>query len=186
MANDRELDIGRMWRQQPQEKHDMTLDAIRAKARELDAKVRRWNVMGGIAIAVLTVKNVWEVRIDTDALERVGDLLVLVALLLVVLRFRGYMRADAVPETLGLASCAQHYRSRLARLRDESRDSWKWVLLFVPGIGLNLVGGMLETRSAAQVAILVILGVATFAGVLWVNARTARQLEREIAALESE
>jgi hypothetical protein len=186
MMNDREPDIGQMWRQQPQEKHDMTLDTIRMKARELDARVRRWNVMGGIALAALAVKNVWEVWIDTDVVERVGDLLVLVALLLVVLRFRGYMRAAAAPETLGLASCIEHYRSRLARLRDESRDSWKWVLLFVPGIGLNVVGGMLETRSAAQIAILIVIGVATFAGVLWVNARTARQLDRDIAALESE
>jgi hypothetical protein len=33
---------------------------------------------------------------------------------------------------------------------------------------------------------LVVLSVALFAGVLWVNARTARQLDREIAALESQ
>jgi hypothetical protein len=184
MANDREPDPGQMWRQQPQEAQTMTLEAIRTKAREFDSKVKRWSVIGGILFTVLVAKNAWEVWVDTDMLERVSDLLLLVALLYVAFRFRGHARADTAPATLGLASCVEHYRSRLARQRDLSRDSWKWVLPFVPGLGLNLLGGIVESRSASHVVALIVMGVATLAVVLWMNARTARQLDREIAALK--
>jgi len=44
----------------------------------------------------------------------------------------------------------------------------------------------MEIRTPSQIAALIAFGVATFAGVLWMNARTARQLEREIDALESQ
>jgi hypothetical protein len=164
----------------------MALDEIRTRATGFDWKVKRSNVIGGIVIAVLLAKNVWEVWVDVDAIERVADLLVLIALCYVVYRLRRYSRADSAPETLGLTTCIEHYRSRLMRQRDLSRDSWKWVLPFVPGIGLNLLGGLMETRTAPQIVTLIVLGVATFAGVLWINARTARQLEREIAALGGE
>jgi hypothetical protein len=184
MANDRGPDLGQMWRQQPREKDEMKLEHIRTRADELDRRVTRWRVWGGVVLVLLVAKNVWEVWIDTDVLERTGDLLLLFALVYLVLRFRGYMRPDAAPETLGLASCVEHYRSRLTGLHDVSRDSWKWMLPFVPGIGLNLLGGLLETRSAAQVVLLIVAGIATFAVVLWMNARTARQLERELASLE--
>ena len=186
MANEREPDIGQMWRQQPQERQTMALEEIRSKAGAFDARVKRWNLIGGIALAVLLAKNLWEVWIDTDALERASDLLLFLALLVVVYHFRGYARADSEPATLGLASCVEHYRSRLMRQRDLSRDSWKWVLPFVPGIGLNVIGGLMETRTVPQIATLIVIGVVTFAGVLWMNARTARQLAREIAALESQ
>lgn len=186
MANDREREIGQMWRRQPQEGPKMSQEEIRTKAREFDRRVKRWKVVGGITFALLLAKNVWEVWVDTDLIERVSDLLLALALLYVAFWFRGHVRAETTPATLGLTNCVEHYRSRLARQRDLSRDSWKWVLPFVPGIGLNVLGGMLETRSMSQMVTLVVLSVALFAGVLWVNARTARQLEREIAALESQ
>ena len=37
--------------------------------------------MGGLTFALLLVKNVWEVWVDTDVVERAGDLLMLLALL---------------------------------------------------------------------------------------------------------
>jgi hypothetical protein len=184
MANDREPDPGQIWRQQPQEAHTMSLEAIRTKAGEFDSKVKRWNLVGAVVLIALLAKNAWEVWVDTDVIERVSDLLLFGALLYVVFRFRGHARADTAPATLGLASCVEHYRSRLIRQRDLARDSWRWVLPFVPGLGLNLLGGIVDSRSAAQVVVLVVMAVAVFAGVLWVNARTARQLDREIAALE--
>jgi len=186
MANEREPDIGQMWRQQPQERQTMAVEQIRAKANAFDAKVKRWYLVGGSLVAVLLAKNAWEVWIDTDVLERAGDALIFLALLFVIVRFRRYARAEAEPATLGLTSCFEHYRSRLMRQRDLSRDSWKWVLLFVPGFGVNVIGGVMEIRTPSQIAALIAFGVATFAGVLWMNARTARQLEREIDALESQ
>jgi hypothetical protein len=184
MTSDNKTGIEQEWRQQPLGRQTMSLEEIRAKAKKFDMKVKRWSVVGGISVALLLVGNALEVWLGTDVLERSGDLLTLLALLYLVYRFRGYGRADAAPATLGLTSCVEHYRSRLMRERNLSRDSWKWVLLFVPGIGVNVLGSVLETPSTSHIVTLSAMGVAVFAGVLWVNARTARKLEREIAALD--
>ena len=85
---------------------------------------------------------------------------------------------------MGLTNCVEHYRSQLVRQRDLSRDGWKFVLPFAPGFGLIIFARVLEGRPASQVVALIVLAVATFVGVLWTIDRSARKLEREIAALD--
>ena len=184
MANDHEPDIEQVWRQQPSGKQTMSLEEIRMKANEFDLKVKRWREVAGVMFALLLVKNAWEVWVDTDIVERSGDLLMFLALVYIVYRFWRHVRAEAVPSTLGLTSCVDHYRSRLMRQRDLSRDGWKYFLPFAPGFGLIIFGRALEGRPASQVAALIVGTVVLFIGVLWVIARGARKLEREIAALE--
>lgn len=184
MANDHEPAIGQLWRQQPQEKQTMSLDEIRTRAREFEMSVQRWRLVGGVTVALLLAKNVWEVWTDTELLERAGDLLMLAALVYIVFRFLRYARAETAPSTLGVTSCVEHYRSRVRRERDLSREGWKFVLPFVPGFGLILVGRAMQGRPASQVAALIVIAFAMLAGVLWVIARSGRQLERELAELE--
>jgi hypothetical protein len=184
MANDHEPGIEQVWRQQPQARETMSLEMIRTKANDFDMKVKRWSVVGGLTFALLLVKNVWEVWVDTDVLERAGDFLLVLALLSVAYRFHRHARAEAVPSTLGLTNCIEHYRSQLLRQRDLSREGWKFVLPFVPGFGLIVFGRALEGRPASQVAVMAVIALATFVGVLWAIARSGRKLEREIAALE--
>jgi hypothetical protein len=186
MANDHETDLGQMWRQQPHAGHTMSLDEIRTKARDLDARVKQWNVVGGLMCALLLVKNVWEIWVDTDLVERAGDSLMLVALVYVIHQFSRYARAETAPAARGQASCVEYYRARLVRQRERQRQGWKFVLPFLPGVGLIVVGRALQGRPAAQVALVIGLAVVLFAGVLWVIARGARTLEREIAALDGE
>lgn len=184
MANDHEPPIEHVWRQQPRERETMSVEAIRAKAREFDMKVRRWSVVSSLTFALLLAKNVWEVWVDTDVVERAGDLLMVFALLSVVYLFRRHVRAHVAPSTLGLTNCVAHYRSQLMRQRDLSRDGWKYFLPFVPGLGLIIVGRALEGRPASQVVILTAFAMMMFVAVLWVTIRSTRKLEREIAALE--
>ena len=56
----------------------------------------------------------------------------------------------------------------------------------MPGFGLIIFARVLEGRPASQVASLIVVAVAMFVGVLWTIARSARKLEREIAALDGE
>ena len=184
MANEHEPDIGQLWRQQSQSPQPMPLDEVRVRAMAFDRRVRRWRTTGSVLFALLIAKNAWEVWIAPDALERAGDLLLLAALLYVVYGFRAHARAETSPATLGRATCVEHYRSRLVRQRDLSRDSWKWLLPFVPGVGVSVFGSILESRSAAQIAAVLVVAVATFGIVLWMNTRTARQIERELAPLD--
>ena len=184
MANDHEPEIGQLWRQQPQGRPTMTLEEIRAKAGEFETKVQRWRLVGGVTMALLLAKNVWEVWSDTEMLERAGDLLMLGALVYIVFRFLRHARAETAPSTLGVTSCVEHYRSRLMRERDLSRDGWKFVLPFAPGFALILAGRAMEGRPASQVAVLIAIAVAMLAGVLWVIARGGRKLDQELAELE--
>jgi hypothetical protein len=105
-------------------------------------------------------------------------------LLYVVYRGFRHARAHVAPSTLGLTNCVEHYRSQLMRQHELSRDGWKYALPFAPGLVLIIFGRALEGRPASQVAALIVAALVMFIGVLWVIARSARTLEREIAALE--
>lgn len=183
MANEREPDITQVWRQQPQEKPAMSIEEIRAKATAFNRRATRWRLVGALTMGLLLVKNVWEAWVDTDVVERAGDLLFLAGLLWVVYRFARYARAKS-PAALGQTSCLEHYRARLVREHELSRDGWTFILPFAPGLGLIIVARAIEGRPASQVAALIVLAVAMLAGVLWVIARSSRRLAREIAALD--
>lgn len=172
-----------IWRRQPADSA-MPLDEIRTKATAFELRVRRWRLVGGVTMGLLVAKNVWEVWTDSEAIERAGDLFMLAALVFVLLRFLRHARAETAPSTLGTTSCIEHYRSRLMRERDLSRDGWKFVMPFVPGFALILAGRAIEGRPASQVAILIALAIAMLGGALWVIARGGRQIEREIAELD--
>src|SRR5688572_33500283 len=115
MANDHEPDVGQMWRQQPQSGHALSPKEIRTRAHDLDARVHKWRVVSGLTLALLLVKSVWEIWVDTDLLERAGDSMLAVGLLYVVYRFARRALAYAAPATLGLASCAGPPRPPLVR-----------------------------------------------------------------------
>ena len=106
------------------------------------------------------------------------------ALLFCGYRFGWHARTHVVPSTLGLTNSDEHYRAQLVRQRELSHDGWKFVLPFAPGFGLIIFARALEGRPASQVVALIVLAVATFVGVLWKIDRSARKLEREIAALD--
>jgi hypothetical protein len=185
MANERG-DIERLWRAQPKGKPPMTFDEIRARAREFDRSVRQWNRIGGLIVAVLLAKSGWEIWRDTDMVERAGDVLMLAALVSIVVRFVRYVRANTAPAALGQTSCLEHYRRQLVRQRDLTRDGWKFVLPFVPGLALMVGARALQGRPASQVMVLIVFAVVLFAGVLRVIARGSRAIEREIAAIGGE
>jgi|RhiMethySRZTD1v2_1073278.scaffolds.fasta_scaffold00371_17 hypothetical protein len=184
MAHEDAPGIGQMWRQQPQAEHRMSMEEIRTKAKDLDAKVKQWNQVGGLMVALLLVKNAWEIWVDTDLLERGGDTLMFLALVYVIYQFVRYARAETSPAARGQASCSEYYRARLVRQRDLSSEGWKYILPFVPGVALIVFGRAMQGRPAGQVALLIVLALLLFAAVLWVIARRTRTLEQEIAALD--
>jgi hypothetical protein len=186
MANEHEPDVGQVWRRQPRAAQTMSPEEIRMKAEALDMKVKRWRQVGGLMLALLLAKTAWEVWVDTDVVERSGDTLLLIALVYVIYRFGRRALANAAPATLGRVSCVEHYRAQLVRQYESSREGWKFILPFAPGIGLIVFGRALQGRPASQVAILILFACVMFAGVLWVIARGTRKLEREIAALDGE
>ena len=60
-------DIEQVWRQQPlAEADDVGRGDPRRRATDFDMKVRAMERVGGLTFALLLVKNVWEVWVDTD------------------------------------------------------------------------------------------------------------------------
>jgi hypothetical protein len=186
MANEHEPEFGQMWRQQPRHEPAMPVEEVRRRVREFDAKVERWKLVGAVTVTLLIVKNIWEVWVDTDMLERAGDALMVLALVFIVYRFWRHSRLERVPSTLGRMSCVDHYRARLVRERELSHDAWAYVLPFVPGFGVIILSPAFQGRTSSQVAVLIALAVIMFAVVLWTIARGRRTIEREIAALAGE
>jgi hypothetical protein len=124
-----------------------------------------------------------EVWLQEAVLERAGDLLVMAALVYVAYRYRT-QRLAAPPVVLGRTNCLEFYRAELVRQRDLAKDSWGFLLPFVPGVTLAVFGRGFENRPTGQIIAIVVLGVALFLGVAWWNAHTARKIQNEIDAFD--
>jgi hypothetical protein len=184
MKIDPEIDIQKLWREQPQKEEVMALHEIRLRAQRFESKVHRWNLAAGVLFLILFAKNGWEMWAQDDTLERIGDLLILAALAYVAYRYRHYGRVPSMPASLGSSSCVDFYRTQLVRQREMSSGSWRFLLPFAPGLVLIIAGRFLESRSATQVVALSVLAVLLFVGCAWTNARGVRKLQKEIDTLE--
>jgi hypothetical protein len=183
MESKADTDILGLWQQQASEEQMMPLDEIRTKAERLDTKTRRWRVVTAVFFILLLIKGASEVWIQTETLERAGDLLLMAALVYIAYRYRK-LRLAAPPVALGRTNCREFYRAELVRQRDLSKDSWGFLLPFVPGMALAVLGSAFESRPTSQLIAIIVLGVALFLGVAWWNAHTARKLQNEIDALD--
>jgi hypothetical protein len=182
LMNEPERDIQKLWHDQPREEHAMSIDETRARADRFTRKVRRWNIVTGVIVVLAIAFDAWQMWREPSLLDRVGDVLTTAALLYVVYRYREYMAVQPMPAGLGLTTSADFYRQQLARQRDLAGNPWRLLALFIPGVGLSLLGHALE-RPPAQTAVIAALGVVLFLGVAWLNTRTARKLQREIDEL---
>jgi hypothetical protein len=179
-----EPDVQRLWRDQPREQHAMSIGDIRSRAERFERRVRRWNAITAIVFVLVVAAEARQIAVHPDLLERVGDALQVAALVVVIYRFRSAATVPSMPAGLGLTGSVDFYREQLARQRDLANRPWRYLILFVPGVGLSLFGRALD-RPAGQTAAIAACGVALFLAIAWVNYRTARRLQREIEELNS-
>ena len=187
MGTDSENDVQQLWQEQPRQAQRMSLEEIRAKAQRFETKTRRWRNVGAASVIVAVIANTVEVVWPgQDIVERTGDLLTVAALLYISYEYRKHARPKSRPEGLGLTSCVDFYRAQLTHGRNLARQSGRFLLPFVPGVTLSLLGGVLDEGipTARRVGVAAV-GVALFLGVAWLNAHTARKLRREIEALDA-
>jgi hypothetical protein len=177
-----ERHAGRLWRGQPRDTGAPSIESIRSRADRFERTVRRWNIVGAVVFVLVIAAEAWQIWVHPDLLERVGDLLTVAALIVVMVRFRPHAARLSMPAGLGLTSSVDFYRSQLARQRDLASHPWRYLVLFVPGVGLSLFGDALD-RPAGQTVAIAIVAVVLFLAVAWVHARTVRRLQREIDVL---
>jgi hypothetical protein len=177
-----ERDIQQLWNSQPREEHVMSIDDVRSKAERFEQKLRRRSIATAVLVAVLIIVEAWQVWRSPELLERVGDLLTVAAFVYVGYRFRGYATAHLMPAGLGLTASIDFYRTQLARQRDFASHPWKFLAVFIPGVGLSLLGGVLNQAPALSAAFAG-FGVALFVTTAWVIRRSARRLQDELDEL---
>jgi|SRR5688572_839777 hypothetical protein len=184
MESNADTEVLRLWEQQSREEQITPPGEIQMKAERLDAKARRWRAATAVLLVLLLIKGAAEVWIQEGILERAGDLLLMAALVYAAYRYRK-QRLAAPPVALGTTNCVAFYRAELVRQRDLSRDSWGFLLPFVPGMALVLLDGGLGARSTGQLIALVAGAVGLFLAIAWWNAHTARTLQDDVDALDA-
>jgi hypothetical protein len=182
MESNADIEILRLWQKQASEDQMMPLDVIRTKAERLDAKTRRSRLVTAVLFILILIVETWQVWRQEEMLERAGDLLTIAAFVYIAYRFRKH-RLAAPPVALGRTNSVDFYRAELVRQRDLSKDSWGYLLPFVPGVALS--SGLFEDRPTSHRIALVASGVGLFLGVAWWNAHTARKLQNEMDALDA-
>ena len=160
----------------------MNIDDIRAKAGRFEQKTRRWYVFTGMVFLAAIMLEVWQVWREPDVVERVGDGLTIAAFVYAAFWFRSRARIASMPAGLALTTSVDFYRHQLAHERDLANHPWRYLAVFLPGVGLSLLGRSLD-RPPAQTAAIAAFGIALFFAVAWVNRRTARKLQSEIDLL---
>ena len=179
---DREQEVQRLWRGQAREEYQMSVENIRTKAERLEQRVRSLNIAtAGLFAAVISVE-MWQISRSTELLERVGDLLTIAAFVYAAFRFRGSVAVQSMPAGLGLTGSVHFYRDQLARRRDLSSHPWRFLLPFVPGVGLSLLGGALD-GPPVWTATVAFAGVTLFLLVAWWEKRRALRIQDEIDGL---
>lgn len=128
--NEHERDAQRLWRGQPREEDQMSVEDIRSKAERLEHRVRSLNIATAALFAAVILVEAWQIRRSGELVECVGDLLTIAAFVYVAFRFRGNVAVRAMPAGLGLTGSVQFYRDQLARRRDLSAHPWPFLLPF--------------------------------------------------------
>lgn len=179
-------EIRRTWQEQRIEEDAMMTSDVRARAAAFEARIRRQDLGGFIAIGIVVIANIVEVLLGTDDVERLGDGLNLCAALFVLYSLRRARTAVTRPASLGLTSSIDFYRAEVLRRRGMLKNFWlRCALPFVPGIFLSTFGHMATkpvplSRYAALAAGFAVL----VAGIAWANHRKARKLQAEIDAID--
>lgn len=157
----------------------MSVGAIRARAQAFDARNRLTGGLTGLLLVAIVGIELWQIWVHPDILERVGDALTVAAILVSAYQLRHYYAP--MPAALGETASVDFYRMQLSRQHEMASRPWRFLVLFVPGITLSIIGPI--DRPVGQLLAAAAVMVAVFVGVAWVNARTARQIRAEIDRL---
>jgi len=179
-------DVQRLWRDQPGEEVQMSAQEVRALAEKFERTISQRNRGEYAASAFVVVWfGVWG-WFAQSAVVSLGCWLVVLGALYVVYHLHRYGAARRAPGEQGVTSCLEFHRSELVRQRDLLRSVWWWYLLpFVPGMLLMVVGGSLEPDERWVWLSLGMVNAVTFVGIGLLNQRVARKLQRRVDDLDA-
>ena len=176
---------------QPAKPIQMSLNEIRGKTQEFQNTVRGRNRREYAAALVVAAVFGFYIWFFPDGFRRAGSGLVIVGTLYLVYQLRRRGSARKAPPDVDLAAYLRFYRTELERQRDLHHGIWSWYLaplipgLIVFGLGSVFVNPDHLRNAGVAAAVSATSAVLVFVLIWKLNKRKARQLQREIDALNS-
>lgn len=182
--------IQKLWTQQTQEPFAMSLADIHERAERFQTRIRWRNgieLLAG-AVVVLAFGAIAVATPDWGIRAAVALIIAGVA----YISWQLVKRAGAATKPEG-QTWAEFHRAELVRQHAALSSVWSWYLApLLPGIAVFIFATAFSTvdDQSPLPARLAVLGMTivwvsiVFGGVAWINARAAKKLEAEIAALD--
>src|ERR1019366_7384035 len=177
-------DIRNVWQNQPVENAPMPLEEIQRRARRFENRIDHRNLREYIGGAIGIAAYTFYIFKFHSLVVRAGSVLVIAGVLYIL--FHLYKRASPgqLPTDLAFTASLEFHRRELVRQRDLLRSVWRWYIApIVPGL-IVFSAGILPHRVAGMVGSVLVF-LAFFGFVVWLNQRAAVRLDRQIAEIES-
>ena len=169
----------------------MSMAEIHSRASRFRSRIRTRNLTEYAAAVLVIGLFGWVAWLIPQPVVKAGAVLIMLAAIYVAYALhRKGGAGKALPD--GMHPLADYHRTELVKQREALATVWRWYILpFVPGI-LVFVGGVsfAPDTGLPLIARLIQFGTSAlfvgglFAAIAWLNARAAKQLDAEIAALD--
>jgi len=167
-----------------------SLDQVRAGADKFYRRLRMRNAIEYVACVVVVVSfGIYTFTLE-HIFQRIGSAMIVAGTLFAAWQLN--RRASAVPpESAGEMPIMDFVRMQMVRQRDALKSIFWWYILpFLPGMTVFLIGNGLDPEMAAKtpiwvrwVALTVI--VTLLGGVWWLNQHAARKLQGKIDEIDA-
>ncbi len=150
-------DLRSLWQSMPTTPIVISADAMRAKARAFQSRVRVRNLVDYAAHALVVAAFVsFAIQPWATPLMRIGLALLCLGTLLVALGTHHRARAAAMPAGASATALIDFHRTELTRQRDAMASAWSWYWLpYLPGVAVLIaafwsLSGDLDGTSIAR------------------------------------
>jgi uncharacterized membrane protein YfcA len=183
-----------LWKEQTMQAAHFSPDYLERQSHCLTRAVRRRNTVEYVAAALVAAffgANALGLFGMPDhpvqAVTHVAGSLLMVAGAAVI-AWQLHVRASATPPNPGATGTLGYHLAALKRQRDALRAVWLWYVgPLIPGFIVLFAGAWLNPDAdKSTLAIIQSIVVLVLAGVLWINRRAAKRMQREIERLEAE
>ena len=184
MTSDHELDVLRSaWSSQPVEETAMPAEEARRVAEAFRTRMGRRNLIEYIAGAIVVGVFGYFAVTDAPLLARAGAVLMIAGCIYAAWQLHRRASVRRAPAQPSARACLEFHRHELERQRDALNSVWRWYTApLVPGLLVYAIGLVPVTGLVAASTVIAVSGL-VFAGVVALNRRAARELQREIDQL---
>ncbi|KCZ55972.1 hypothetical protein HY29_10220 [Hyphomonas beringensis] len=184
--------LQKLWAAQPVEPFSLSPDELRNRARKFQSSLRMRNMTEYLAALVVIGIFGWMAILIPVPVVKLGAVLTIIGALYVSWKLHTYSGSGLGQGGDAADSLIRYHRRELVRQRAALANVWRWYLLpFLPGALLFVAGVSFAPDTGLPFLLalpgflfsLAIMGGVAY-GIIWLNNRSVRQLDAEIAELD--